>query len=139
MSGSRKSPYAVGRSAAPWHHERPGEVTRLTTHQLNAFRLTCEPRALADRLKLFALDRLDSKGKPVIMNANQVRAAVVLLAKCVPDLTSLTLELKDTLDDQPTEALQARLASVLAGRKVGLDVVDVEVIEKPSLADLLGD
>jgi hypothetical protein len=118
--------------------ELPEKTTRFNNRQISTLRQTAEPLRIIKRLKHFMLEESDEMGFPVVLNANQIRAAAILLAKCLPDLQSMALHVTDDLEDQSTAQLEARLALVLSGRKA--EAVDADVIDvppKPALYDLL--
>lgn len=53
--------------------------------------------------------------RPIEMNANQVRAAIALLNKVMPDLQSVQMEMNvSTTDDLTTDQLRARLRAIVA-------------------------
>jgi hypothetical protein len=68
----------------------PGGPTgvRLNPKQDERCRSAIQTTALLQRLNAFALERPDerSNGQPVVMSEGQIRAAVALLRKTIPDL-----------------------------------------------------
>jgi hypothetical protein len=65
-------------------------AARLNPHQTERAKEAIQTTQLCKRLNAFALSELDAQtGKPVEMSPAQVKAAVALLKKTLPDLQSI--------------------------------------------------
>ncbi len=72
-------------------HE-PRAIRRKYTGNLESVREKIQTSQLINRLNGFALQHEDPQtGKPVEMSATQVKAAIALLKKTVPDLTQVEM------------------------------------------------
>lgn len=106
----------------------PIQIRRLSLQQLHEWRSKIPTGELIRRLGGFAtgawaLQRMPSERKgevlyeerPIEMNANQVRAAIALLNKVMPDLQTVQMNVaSNDLDQLTTDDLRARFRSIIA-------------------------
>jgi len=72
---------------------------------------------IINRLQKFALGEMEPNGsKPIEMNANQVRAAVALVNKKLPDLTSADISMTQDIPESQQEIFDNLVD------KVGIDI-----------------
>ena len=65
----------------------PGNGVRLNPQQDARCRSAISTTALLQRLNAFSLEKTDERtGKPIVMSGDQIRAALGLLRKTMPDL-----------------------------------------------------
>ena len=123
--------------------KEPREIRRLSMRVLHDLRSAIPAGRIVRRLGGFAIGEWETvrtgpetyEERPIEMNANQVRAAVALLNKCMPDLQSMQLEVtKNDFEGQSVEQLRAKLRSIVTGT----DAIDVQAtMVQPSKVDLL--
>ena len=127
---------------------------RLNSRQMAQLRSSIDAGRIVARLRRFSLaeeelvrDAETGQMVPrvVHMDANQVRAANILLNKCMPDLQSTQLEVKSDLQDVSTAELYARLREVMhmAEEKAGViedapsDMLKLSTVSYSKTDDLL--
>ena len=100
----------------------PSEYRKLSVRVLHDLRQAIPAGQIVRRLGGFAIGAWETvrtgpetfEERPIEMNANQVRAAVALLNKCMPDLQSMQLEVtKNDFEGQSVEQLRNRLRSII--------------------------
>jgi hypothetical protein len=126
----------------------PKEYSKISVRELHNLRMKIPAGQIVRRLGGFAVGawetvRVPSEHKgealfeerPIEMNANQVRAAIALLNKVMPDLQSMQMELTDNrMEGQTIETLRAQLRSIV----MQSDVIDVPTIQSiPDEVNLL--
>jgi hypothetical protein len=92
---------------------RPRQLALLNPRQDERCRSAIQTTQLCNRLNYFALDKPDpSTGRKFVMSDGQIRAALGLLRKTLPDLSSTQLNSNDA-DGNPVvlHLLAARLVS----------------------------
>lgn len=101
----------------------PNEIRRLSGRVLHDLRMAIPAGKIVRRLGGFAVGAWETvrtgaetyEERPIEMNANQVRAAIALLNKVMPDLQSVQMEMNvSTTDEMTTDQLRARLRSIVA-------------------------
>lgn len=132
MSGS------IGRAKAP------NEIRKLNVRQIAQIRALIPIGRVVRRLSGFAVgdwervrvatdDGVETyEERPIDMNANQVRAAVALLNKMIPDLQSVQLEVTDNrMEDMTTDELKKEFRRIVT--QSGVIDVDATVVSKDLL------
>lgn len=120
--------------------KEPREIRRLSMRVLHDLRSAIPAGRIVRRLGGFAVGDWETvrvtsehgetvyEERPIEMNANQVRAAVALLNKCMPDLQSMQLEVtKNDFEGQSVEQLRSRLRQLVIG-----EAVDVQATVRPA-------
>lgn len=91
---------------------------------------------IINRLNGFVLQEADQQtGKPIEMTTTQVNAALGLLRKTLPDLTSTTLKLDDDreLPELTTEELKAIVAGIAESSRSGTAEADGSEVPSDSV------
>lgn len=128
----------------------PSQIKRLSMADLHRFRANIPTGQIVNRLGGFAVGAWERRRvpsddgvetyveAPIEMNANQVRAAIALLNKVMPDLQSVQMEVstKDT-EELSLEQLRARMRALLIGEAVDVEPVQDDLLALDPIDDLL--
>ena len=100
-------------------YKKESPIQRLTGSGALTARANLQPHLIVARLKRFVLseteiDPVSGEPRLVELSQTQVRAALGLLAKALPDLQTVAFESKDPFEEMSTAELQARAAKLMA-------------------------
>jgi hypothetical protein len=118
------------------------QITKLSLRRLNDLRMAIKAGQIVTRLNGFVLGAVetatDTDGtvieRPIDMNTNQVRAALGLLNKVLPDLQSIAMQVEaPTVGDLSTDEVRRRFRAIMAEAAADVHAIEPPVLDSTAL------